>query len=201
MIENHYDKKYIEHLDSINEGVLYKSFGHGINHNEKVLFYTYYLGIQYQLDETSFQILLDAAKYHDIGRENDLLDPNHGKRSALMVDKVVNSPIYEKEENLNMLRGIIELHSLNDKMAAKIIKKYHIQDEQLFSILFSILKDADALDRVRLSYGKHRFSALNPSYLRMPISKTLIQVSHELNEVYMKNQELTRGGKNEKSLY
>lgn len=190
-----------EELSSIKKDVLYHSFTHGINHNERVLFFSYYLSRQCQLKRDSMRIVLDAAKYHDIGRVNDLLDPKHGGRSASMIEDVVDDSIYQIEENLNVLRGIVELHSLNDKQVNQIIKKYNIQDKELFYVLFSILKDADALDRIRLTYMKNRFSALNPQYLRLPYSKELLRVAHELHEFYEKNKELIQGGEYEKRIY
>ena len=69
-------------LDSLKPEVLYKSDFHGLYHSQKVCFYAYIIGKRMGLDENEMKIILDAAKYHDIGRENDEKDPNHGKKSC-----------------------------------------------------------------------------------------------------------------------
>ncbi len=194
-------ERILGEIDMIKEKYLYTSFSHGINHNERVLFWAYFLVLHTGLDQTSIRIVLDGAKYHDIGRRNDLLDPKHGARSADMIGTVVDDPIYQDPKNLNLLKGIVELHSQSDKNASKIMKKYKIENEELFDLLFRILKDADALDRVRLTYMKKRFSALNPNYLRIPDSKKLLKAAHSLNEFYEKHKEVTKGKSYEKFVY
>ncbi|MCI9233228.1 MAG: hypothetical protein HFH08_01370 [Bacilli bacterium] len=188
-------------LDSIDEEELYTSFIHGINHNERVLFWAYVLSLQCGLDEVGTRIVLDASKYHDVGRINDLVDPSHGERSASAIIELVNDPIYENPENMKLLQAIVELHSLNDTDSEKVRKKYGITDKKTFYTLFSILKDADALDRIRITYMQDTVSCLNPAYLRLLYSKRLLLAAHELNEFYMKNEEHTKGGKHEKYLY
>lgn len=197
MQEQNYITQLQEELDSIKVEWLYPSFHHGINHNERVLFWTYYLGLKLNLDLVSMRTVLDGAKYHDIGRTNDLLDPSHGTRSAEKIENVIEDSNYQKQENLQLLKAIIEIHSQLDKNAEAVIKKYQIQNTEQFYILFSILKDADALDRVRLTYMKKRFSSLNPAYLRLKESKELLKATHQLNEFYMKHKEWTRGAEYE----
>lgn len=194
-------KRLIQELETINEEELYTSFIHGINHNERVLFWAYILSLQCGLEEADIRIVLDATKYHDVGRVNDLVDPSHGRRSAQVIAQLVNDPIYENKENMGLLQGIVELHSLKDTMAEQIMKKYGITDKSRFYTLFSILKDADALDRIRITYMLDIVSCLNPTYLRILYSKRLLLAAHELNEFYMKNEEHTKGGKYEKHLY
>lgn len=190
-----------QEIEAINEEELYTSFIHGINHNERVLFLAYLLSLQCGIDEVHLRIVLDASKYHDVGRVNDFVDPSHGERSAEAIIELVDSSIYEDKENVALLQGIVELHSLEDSDADYVMKKYGITDKKTFYTLFSILKDADALDRIRITYMQDTVSCLNPTYLRIPYSKQLLLVAHELNEFYMKNEEHTKGGKHEKYLY
>lgn len=190
-----------QELETINEEELYTSFIHGINHNERVLFLAYLLSLQCNLNDAHLRIVLDASKYHDVGRVNDFVDPSHGERSAEAIVELVDDSIYENEENVALLQGIVELHSLEDRDADYIMIKYGITDKKTFYTLFSILKDADALDRIRITYMQDTVSCLNPMYLRIPYSKSLLLAAHELNEFYMKNEEHTKGGKHEKYLY
>ena len=49
---------------------------HGIAHNERVALLSCYIGIQEGLDIEELRLVLEAAKYHDIGRG---YEGNHGK--------------------------------------------------------------------------------------------------------------------------
>lgn len=199
--ENEFIKDLQEEIQNMKREYLYNSFIHGINHNERVLFWVYYLSKKCELNETFLRIVLDGAKYHDIGRVNDQLDPSHGSRSASKIEHIVDNEIYQEKENLDLLKAIVELHSLHDNKVRQVMKKYNIQNKEQFYILFSILKDADALDRIRSTYLKNRFSALNPTYLRLDYSKKLLQATHELNEFYIKNKEKIGGELHEKYIH
>ena len=124
---------------------------------------------------------MDACKYHDVGRVNDLYDEKHGLRSAKKIDQIVDSDIYNDLENLNLLKSIIEYHSIPDKEIDKIIKKYKLTNIDRFILLSNILKDSDGLDRVRLSINSRKFCDLNPKYLRCDESFKLVKISHILN--------------------
>lgn len=177
-----------EQLNSIQEKHLYKSKIHGIYHSEKVLFWTYLLGKDNGVSKEEERILLDAAKYHDIGRTNDIDDTIHGRVSALKICSIVNDTVYEKEENKNLLCAIIELHSLDDKMENTIAQKYHLLKNTRFPILWRILKDADALDRIRYDLGYLDEFSFNPIYLRMKTSSYYIKASYELCTYYRKEK-------------
>lgn len=174
-------------LKNIKEEYLYHSKIHGLYHSQKVLFWVYVLSLDNSLSKVEQKILLDAAKYHDIGRTNDIDDTIHGKVSALKVASIVSNPIYEDSINRNLLYAIIELHSLDDKMEEKIMEKYHLNKNSSFPILWRILKDADALDRIRYDLGYLDEHSFNPVFLRMPTSSFYIKASYELCTYYKKH--------------
>lgn len=180
-----YQDEIYKEINTIKSEFLYISITHGINHNIRVLLFAFYLEKQLKLNDVDSRILLDACKYHDVGRIDDLYDEKHGLRSAQMIDKIVDSDIYKDVQNLDMLKSIIEYHSIPDSKIDKIINKYKISDVPRFKILASILKDADGLDRVRLSVNNHTFSSLNPKYLRIPQSLNLIKCAHLLNSMFI----------------
>lgn len=169
-----------EEIASIPKRAFYDSYFHGISHIERTIFWTFFLAREYSLNEVDKRISLDAAKYHDIGRSGELEELSHGRLSAEQVGSFLTNPIYEEEENRKLLCASMELHSLDDSECLTMISKYDIKEIERFSILWRILKDADALDRVRLTQGLTRYSGLNPLYLRLPFSKSLIKASHEL---------------------
>lgn len=179
-------KQIIKEIETIKVEYLYASFTHGFNHNVKVLLFGMYLSRKLNLDEVDFRILMDACKYHDVGRTNDLYDEKHGFLSAKMIEQIIDDPIYNDLENINFLKAIIEFHSVPDREFNKITKKYKIKDIERFKKLAYILKDADGLDRVRLSINNKIFSDLNPKYLRIDDSFNLVKCAHILNYIVIK---------------
>ena len=53
---------------------------HGISHNERVALLACYIGIQEGLNDGELRLVLETAKYHDIGRG---FEGNHGQYSAV----------------------------------------------------------------------------------------------------------------------
>ncbi len=181
-------KEQIERLkkeyETLDKNVLYLSILHGPDHIERTIFWTFLLSEKYLSSDIDKRIVLDAAKYHDIGRRNDFEDREHGMLSAKKVCSLLNNPIYEEEENRNLLCAIIELHSLSDEEEKKMIQRYHLTNLGSFIRMWKILKDADGLDRIRLSQGLTKISALNPAYLRLEQSLHFIKASHQLCTYY-----------------
>ncbi len=173
-----------EELKNILEDILYPSKIHGKYHSEKVLFWAYIVSKDNHLDEVDRRILLDAAKYHDIGRTNDKDDCVHGLTSASKVLAYLDDFIYEEEENRNLLCAIIELHSLDDSKSSSIFQKYSLKNKDRFDILWKLLKDIDALDRIRYDLGYLDELSFNPKYLRTATSVFYIKASYELCTYY-----------------
>lgn len=93
-----------------------------------------------------YRRVMEAAVYHDIGRTHGFDDADHGKRSY---------QIYRKENGDNpVVKFLIENHCVEDEEASVNLEKSFPEDERerVFELL-GILKDADALDRVRFYYN------------------------------------------------
>lgn len=165
---------------------LYKSQGHGINHSRKVAILASEIlqssGMNF--DEKMVDILLTACYYHDIGRIADI--GPHAKNS---VRKLREMKLYFEdgeeytEEDRNMLYAIVDAHEGRDSDIDKIMNKYHISKENQDKVKFyaGVLKDADALDRARLS--NQFYMDLNPKYLRNREAKQLINFSFDLDNI------------------
>lgn len=166
-------------LDSIKREYLFQSYTHGVYHNERTSLYAFYLAIKLGLEEKDVVLSLYAAMYHDIGRVDDSWDEGHGKRSADKLDSL-NLPVTEEE--LQILKAIINGHSLSDEMFPYLLLEYGIRDVERARVLFSIIKDADAIDRTRLNYP-----IVGLEYLRNDESKTLVPLSYEIFNFYYKN--------------
>lgn len=185
LTENNYMEEFLNEISSIKKDALFNSFGHGYFHNERVLFNAFLIGKLRNVSNSGMRILMDAAKYHDIGRINDLADDAHGLVSANKVERVIgDNPFYKEGENLNILKFIIDYHSTKDSYLESFLENYDIKDKDLARELAKILKDSDGLDRVRLSMGQN-FSELDTTFLRTEESKRLVKASHQLNELYL----------------
>lgn len=161
----------IKSLDKIKKQYIYNSDIHGIDHNIRVSLYGYYMGLKYGLDSCDMKLLLEACKYHDIGRKNDEEDDLHGFRSA---QKLESFERFNKND-MNILSAMVTYHSVDDGLFLSVAKMYGINDLERLRILCSILKDSDGLDRVRgCGWG------LNTKYLRTDVSKEMVYLSYEL---------------------
>jgi hypothetical protein len=143
---------------------------HGVLHAKRVLLLAYIIGLYEELDDNDMEIVLNAAKYHDIGRTNDNYDEMHG---ILSFNKMLQLELVDKEmEDIHILQFIMENHCIDDKKGLANLEKYPIEDKNRAIRLYQILKDADGLDRVRLG-------DLDINYLRLPISKRLVLVAQQ----------------------
>lgn len=162
----------IDCLKNVKKEFLFKSIAHGLNHNLKVCIYSLFLSSRLNLDESSAKLAFYAGMYHDIGRTCDSEDSEHGKRSAEILPEL---NLNLSKEELNMLQTIITCHSLPDENFLNIAKLNKIENIELCTTLFKILKDADGLDRTRFSYPH-----VGISFMRYDISKQLIPFAHAL---------------------
>ena len=134
---------------------------HGVGHLTRVLILQELICDELERDNISVNrvALRWAAAAHDVGRHDDGLDPDHGWRSAKWMQdnlKDVMSP-----ETLDVATYIVHWHVPSDS------------DAPVMTTELKILKDADALDRVRLG-------DLDSSYLRTSVAESLIGLAQQL---------------------
>lgn len=112
--------------------------------------------------EHTLRVLFDAILYHDIGRTNDDVDDSHGAKS--------NDIYYDAVPECNSATAfLIKYHCLDDRKALADLKASNIRDKERVWLLYTILKDADALDRVRFG-----MRAVDPKYFRNEITHKLL---------------------------
>ncbi len=186
-IENIYSKMAIVNLendtDRLNEYMKAINIGtnglsaHDETHMVRVTMLAQKIAEILGLDEKNMMMVIEAAKNHDKGRVNDGKNVGHGKMGAIMY-KAASSL---DEKTTNMICAIIEYHEPTDDDVTKeaIFDKYNIplEDRQTLELLCSIVKDADALDRVRFTNPK---AMLDPKKLRLNESKLLIKYANDL---------------------
>ena len=166
-------RKLCQIYEGFDEYLALDSSIHGITHIERVSLLGLLLSDLLCLSDDDTSLLLTACVYHDIGRQGDGTDSEHGIRGALKVHDHID---YIGEE-LHIIEASIEAHCANGNMLDEIIEKYVIIDTDRAVLISRALKDADALDRVRLS-------DLEPSYLRFHESWNLIDFAEDLYWFY-----------------
>lgn len=138
---------------------------HDMLHSARVLFLALEIiqAGKIKLNTKELEQLTTAIVYHDIGRSNDCVDYNHGKESR---------GIYEKRGQDPVVSFLIEHHCLGDRDSEVVLQDSNIKAKKRAWLLYQILKDADALDRVRFGiYG------LDVNFLRLPISHKLVPLA------------------------
>lgn len=143
---------------------------HGADHIRRVHVLADRLTTELGWHETARRRVLAAALWHDIGRTHDGEEPEHGARSA---ERAVVLGLAGKLDAADADAALfaVRLHSLADEAA------YPVAGETDLEILW-LLKDADALDRVRLGRDD-----LDPSRLRFAHSHRLIGFAARLYEL------------------
>ena len=168
---------------------------HGIKHNDRVailsLMIGNYEGILKENSTRERELLTTAAYYHDIGRIGDV--GPHAKRSASKIGKIKLRTLDGKnfsDKDKKIVQLLAEGHEGKDEKISKLIEKYNIgqEDVEMVTNLLSILKDADALDRSRLTINTSiaTVTDLEPEFLRLNSSKRLMDASYGLEDLTQK---------------
>ena len=110
-ILNELNEKDIEFLKAVNKDIrkneLYKFLYHGLHHSEKVMLFSYLIAKKMNLNEVDMKILLDAAVYHDVGRQDESEETLHGLISANQMDRIFKDDFYKKNSNnMSLLKSI-----------------------------------------------------------------------------------------------
>lgn len=160
---------------------------HGAHHIEDVVLFSLLIGTMERLNHDDIQLLLKAAKYHDIGREivGEEQIPHADAGAVIVKDILKNTPA----KDVNVIQTAIAFHEVprkensNDDVLFKIVAhKYGIADSEITRVkrISEILKDADALDRTRLSgHGRTDVKLFSTES-----AKYLVKFAAELQEQY-----------------
>ena len=153
---------------------------HSIRHIQDVTLFGAIIGKLEGLNNNELRLLIEACKYHDSGRLDDL-NSNHAEASQRIAKIMLEKQYNEKE--LGIIRAVIDFHESPEEDIEKfkvISDKFGLENTKKAYKIAQILKDADALDRTRF-INKAR---LKVSDLRTKTSKKLIPLSCKINEMY-----------------
>jgi len=159
-----------------------KHIDHGTRHVDNVTMYTYYIASKEGYNDEGIRILMEAARYHDIGRTNDWQQGGHGFAGAKKYTEHYRTEIPLHEQQL--IGFLIQAHDLPKKEQIKelAMRIFSNWDENMYDILCdmtNILRDADALDRTRFPIYSGDY--LKPEYLTHSSAQELIEVAQTLN--------------------
>lgn len=166
--------KYNKYKNKINQDLFIQTSSiHGIDHTKRVLFHAMLLSELEGLNNNEGKILALASAYHDIGRTHDYECEIHGTTSFQIVEGQKLTENLNKED-IEILKYVMENHSINDyKM--NDIKNYKINNTEKAKRLLNALKDADALDRVRLKDLDIKYFRCHSSHELTVVAQQLLQ--------------------------
>lgn len=145
---------------------------HGIAHTYRVMCLCLRIGEATCMERAGF-LALCAAFVHDQARQHDGYCEEHGRWAAerkLPRFAARFKRMEVNEEEMDYIRTAVIFHSL----------RREIRNNHPGYTVTAILKDADALDRIRLG-----FDNLDPAFLRLPESETMIQYAEKLYKITM----------------
>lgn len=171
------EDKYQDISDNLNSSKM-----HGKSHIERVLINSMIIAkregiLEGDSNNRIKDILINAVAYQD----------KNSKKVRKMDLKFEDGTKYSKEDK-KLLMAIIESHEGKPEKINKLIDKYDItnlEDIKIAQELSTVLRDADALDRVRLDRVTPISTKINlrPEYLKTDTSKQLLEESYELENL------------------
>jgi HD superfamily phosphodiesterase len=156
---------------------------HGVLHTQRVHVHAQRLTEELEWPAQDRELVLAAALWHDIGRLGDGVEPGHGAGSVGRADEL-NLMAALPDEAAAVVRFAILRHSLPDdgalEHAAGLAEAgdpaRRLADPGRALRVLWLLKDADALDRIRLGFGERA----DPRQLRHRRSVELIGFAESL---------------------
>lgn len=170
---------YKQLIINLYEQVGRKNVDHDRIHSMRVLLYALVLGEHLGVSKNGMHQLAEAAAFHDIGRIDDTGNSTHGMRSTEIYAKSMGKsadPVVE---------FMIRNHCRSDSTAKEhLLNQFDRGATKRIWNLFTILKDADALDRVRFGYCVYPNSdGLDVTQLRNEWSKRIVPLAQQAEQL------------------
>jgi len=134
---------------------------HGVRHTQRVHIHAQRLTAHLGWSPADAALVLRAALWHDIGRQSDGVEPDHGTKSVARADELGLTGELAPGDAA-VVRFAVVRHSVGDRgaeaHAAELARAgdetRRLPDPERALRVLWLLKDADALDRVRLLPGE-----------------------------------------------
>ena len=153
------------------------SWLHGVHHTQRVHIHAQRLARELRWPPADTRVVLSAALWHDIGRVNDGWDPRHG---ALSVARVAELSLHESlsEADAQIALFAIRHHCRSDGRGE--LRAAAEDDPKRARRILWLLKDADALDRVRLARAGDGAFEVDSTALRHRCTIDMVGFAEEL---------------------
>lgn len=171
-IEEYYVQK---DLINLNSNKYYPSKVHGIEHTSRVTLLATILTTLDEIDPHTKNLILTSARLHDIGRIDDRETKEHGLFGS---NKISNDNLLAgfSKNDQELIKFVVEQHSLSREENQKAIDALPFRKRKQYTTVLNYLKDADALDRVRIA---NKNAQLDPRRLRTETAQKLVNFSYE----------------------
>lgn len=157
---------------------------HDVSHALRVALYTYLLCKKKNVEAKYHDMAMMVAIYHDSGLDRSKPKDTHGIDSANLFEKY-NKDKYSPKD-LEIIKRLISLHSSTSNELD--MNGLHVRSKKAIeqiNLVYSIIKDADAIDRNRLDYS---FAKCKPRSLRLTEAKALMETADKVLFEYKKKE-------------
>lgn len=177
MQENGAMQEYQSYLDYVknNPNLYYPSPVHGVDHTSRVVLFAEMLCMLDNLSPHDKNLVMVAAQLHDIGREDDGKNFDHGLASRYKIEQygLLNN---FNDRDRDIIEFAIESHSLEPAQIQEKLKTLPRKDRKDYQKILDYLQDADKLDRTRIANPGW---GLDPNRLASDTAKRLVKVAHQ----------------------
>lgn len=167
-------KTYLQYIQT-NQSLYYPSKVHGIEHTSRVLFNAEMLCMLDNIPPREKHLILVAAQLHDIGREDDGKNFDHGSASCYKIDQFGLLRNFS-ERDRDIIKFAVAAHSLEPEQIKAQLEKIPPKIRGDYKIVLDYLQDADKLDRTRIA---NKGWGLDPNRLASQTAKQLVKVAHQ----------------------
>lgn len=146
---------------------------HDVMHTLRVALLSCIIGTHEGLSDEKLFTLCEAVMYHDAGRRSDGIENGHGEAGA---------KVYKEEGGQDpYVEFAVRMHCVDNKICEERVRNEFPEEEQAHAMqILNILKDADALDRVRFGLALDPGAdGLDVNYLHYDFSKRLTPLAKQ----------------------
>ncbi len=167
-------QKYLEYIKN-NPGLYYPSKVHGVDHSSRVVLFAEMLCMLDNLSPQEKNLVMVAAQLHDIGREDDGKNFDHGLASKYKIEQLGLLRNFSDRDR-EIIEFAVESHSLEPDQIEEKLKTIPKRDRKDYEKILNYLQDADKLDRTRIA---NKGWGLDPNRLASDTAKRLVKVAHQ----------------------
>ncbi len=177
MDENNVYDYLKENFDILDASIFPQFTNHSVKHALNVALLAMVISCFFELSDDDKKVLVDASLLHDIGRVNDYYDYYHCIIGTVIAEDILLSQqFYHDSNNLGRIKALILGHGAR-VYDESIFFQSNVPINQRNILLLKILKDADILDRVRLTTQN-----IDSDEINLNVTKSLFGFADYINK-------------------